>query len=90
MQHWTTQGQCTVQPDYAIFELCKRISSQKIKSSLVHFSLFTKSPGGVFESINRGRKSRDTAPLKRQCNEIFDLNFFHESNPSGPLINRLK
>ena len=28
--------------------------------------------------------------LKRQCHEIFDLYFFHESNPSGPLINRLK
>ena len=28
--------------------------------------------------------------LKGQCNEIFDLYFFHESNPSGPLINRLK
>ena len=28
--------------------------------------------------------------LKGQCHEIFDLYFFHESNPSGPLINRLK
>ena len=28
--------------------------------------------------------------LKRQCHEIFDLYFFHEWNPSGPLINRLK
>ena len=29
--------------------------------------------------------------LKGQCQEIFDLFFFfHESNPAGPLINRLK
>ena len=28
--------------------------------------------------------------LKGQCHEIFDHFFFHESNPSGPLINRLK
>ena len=28
--------------------------------------------------------------LKRQCHEIFYLYFFHESNPPGPLINRLK
>ena len=27
---------------------------------------------------------------KRQCNEIFDLYFFHESNPTGTLINLLK
>ena len=24
------------------------------------------------------------------CHKIFDLQFFHDSNPSGPLINRLK
>ena len=24
------------------------------------------------------------------CHEIFDLQFFHDLNPSGPLINRLK
>ena len=28
--------------------------------------------------------------LKRQCHKIFDLYFFPKSNPSGPLINRLK
>ena len=28
--------------------------------------------------------------LKGVCHEIFDLQFFHDSNPSGPLINRLK
>ena len=28
--------------------------------------------------------------LKVVCHEIFDLQFFHDSNPSGPLINRLK
>ena len=28
--------------------------------------------------------------LKGQCHKIFDLYFFHESNPSGPRINRLK
>ena len=28
--------------------------------------------------------------LKGQCHEIFDLYFFHKSNPSGLLINRLK
>ena len=27
--------------------------------------------------------------LKGVVHEIFDLNFFHDSNPSGPLINRL-
>ena len=34
--------------------------------------------------------SRISDLLKGQCHEIFDLYFFHESNPSGPLINRLK
>ena len=28
--------------------------------------------------------------LKRVRHKIFDLHFFHDSNPSGPLINRLK
>ena len=28
--------------------------------------------------------------LKGQCHKSFDLYFFHESNPSGPLIDRLK
>ena len=28
--------------------------------------------------------------LKGVCHEIFDLHFFHDMNPSGPLINRLK
>ena len=28
--------------------------------------------------------------LQRVCHKIFDLYFFHDSNPSGPLINRLK
>ena len=37
-----------------------------------------------------GKKSGGTVPLKGQCREIF-LNFlFHESKPSGPLINSLK
>ena len=27
--------------------------------------------------------------LRGQCHEIFDLYFFHEWNPSGPLINRV-
>ena len=31
-----------------------------------------------------------TWPLKGVCHEIFDLHFFHDSNPSRPLINRLK
>ena len=29
------------------------------------------------------------SPLKGVCHEIFDLHFFHYSNPSRPLINRL-
>ena len=33
---------------------------------------------------------KENYELKGQCHEIFDLYFFHESNPSGPLINRLK
>ena len=28
--------------------------------------------------------------LKGVCHEIFDIHFFHDSNPSRPLINRLK
>ena len=28
--------------------------------------------------------------LKGVCHEIFNLHFFHDSNPSGPRINRLK
>ena len=28
--------------------------------------------------------------LKGVCHEMFDLHFFHDSNPSRPLINRLK
>ena len=35
-------------------------------------------------------KSRDTASLKGQCHKIFAIFLFHESKPSGPLINRLK
>ena len=27
--------------------------------------------------------------LKGVCHKVFDLRFFHDSNPSGPLINRL-
>ena len=27
--------------------------------------------------------------LKGVVHEIFDLNFFHDSNPSGPLINNI-
>ena len=34
-------------------------------------------------------KSRDTASLKAQCHKIFAIFLFHESKPSGPLINRL-
>ena len=29
------------------------------------------------------------SPLKGVCHEILDLNFFHDSNPSGPLKNRV-
>ena len=28
--------------------------------------------------------------FKGVCHKIFDLQFFHDSNPTGPLINRLK
>ena len=38
---------------------------------------------------NKGNKSRDMVPLKGVCHEIFNL-YFHDSTPSGPLINRLK
>ena len=38
----------------------------------------------------RGRRSLDTLPLKRVCHEIFDPYFFPDSNPSRPMINRLK
>ena len=30
------------------------------------------------------------AALKGVCHEIFELHFFHDANPSGPLINKLK
>ena len=33
---------------------------------------------------------RHCSPLKWQSHEIFDIFLFHESNPPGPLINRLK
>ena len=33
---------------------------------------------------------RTVPSLKGVCHEIFDLQFFYDSNPSGPLINRLK
>ena len=32
----------------------------------------------------------DECSLKGQCHEIFVIFLFHESKPSGPLINRLK
>ena len=31
-----------------------------------------------------------TDHFKGVCHEIFDLHFFHDSTPFGPLINRLK
>ena len=38
----------------------------------------------------QGSNLADRTDLKGVCYEIFDLHFFHDSNPSRPLINRLK
>jgi hypothetical protein len=35
-------------------------------------------------------KSRETIPLKGYYHEIFDLWFFHQTIPPGPLFNGLK
>ena len=36
---------------------------------------------GSIHEKNRGKKSRDTASLKGQCHEIFDLYFFSLVEP---------
>ena len=33
---------------------------------------------------------KELSTLKEVCHKIFNLHFFHDSNPSGPLINRVK
>ena len=42
-------------------------------------------PGRLFDLLPASEKT-----LKGQCHEIFGNFLFHESKPSGPLINRLK
>ena len=42
---------------------------------------------GLLSQTNRNGRNRDTVPLKEVCHEIFDL--FCDSNPTGPLTNRL-
>ena len=39
---------------------------------------------------NNKMYSHSHLKLKGMCHDIFDLHFFHDSNPSGPLINRIK
>ena len=51
-------------------------------------------PCNNVESSTIGRSERTPlnsfTQVKGVCHEIFDLQFFHDSNSSGPLINRLK
>ena len=44
----------------------------------------------LFMCGNKCSKIYNTLHLKVVCQETFDLHFFHDSNPSRPLINRLK
>ena len=43
-----------------------------------------------YEVTNKDKSTLIFLPssLKGVCHEIFDLHFFHNSNPSRPLINR--
>ena len=44
---------------------------------------------GLNHEKNKGRKARITLPLKRQSNNIFDLQFIHNSNLPVQLTNGL-
>ena len=58
------------------FELYKRISSRKRKTSKNCFRLFTKKPDRVFKEKNRGHKSFDTLPLSLKWSVLSqELNF---------------
>ena len=74
----TTLTRCPQVNDFADTHFL-RISSRKRKSSQSRFCLFIWGPGWI--SLQ--------CPFKGGCHESFYLHFFHDSNLSGPPINRL-
>ena len=55
-----------------------------------HLNKHTGGQGGWSFFTAHLRVSLRVFSLKGMCHENVDLHFFHDSNPSGPLINRLK
>ena len=78
-------------------ELCATFRTRLVgkvarKSSWTPSSVHNKQNTDCWNCILASSRSASTFtwPLKGVCHEIFDLHFFHDSNPSRPLINRLK
>ena len=67
-----------------------RITQRNLNKNRKYFKTLVSGPDGINWWTNRGRKSRWTVSLKGVCHKIFELHFFHDSNPSGPLIKRVK
>ena len=72
--------------------LTMTMTYRQLQSDVVYknqsFSRGGKEDQSLYDKV-RVNKIYSWGQLKGQCHEIFDLHFFHDSNPPRPLINRL-